>query len=167
GTSTVGVDFPELAWSGGSLIINAGSIRLRNTVGDAASGSLKGDPTGDGTPYGGIINVQVNPTGALIIDNSNGIYDNPTAPDGAEFNRLGPSATVFLTGGELRVIGNATQTLNQQVGGSIALGGYSTVTVVSQGQATSVDGGTLSRAPSFPYDKGTGLVRGVDGVNTK
>jgi autotransporter-associated beta strand protein len=119
--------------SGSSLTVKEGTLILRSA-----------NPAGGNMPEGVTV-AAVQPGGLLVLDNSLAV--NP--------NRFGPTTTLALAGGELRLVGHATEAVTQEFGGGIDLTGYSTLTVVpGAGQTTLTLGNVIRFLP------GTVLLRG-------
>ena len=125
----------------GTFVIDAGTLTLRSTnpVGGAFAGSSNGP-----------MNFQVNLGGTLALDNTLAVN---TA-------RIGATAAITLSAGEVKLIGNADTSVNQP-GGAVNVAGYSTITVQqpasTAGATTTFSLGTLTRS-----NRGTALLRGIN-----
>jgi autotransporter-associated beta strand protein len=112
---------------------------------------------------------QVN-DGLFTLGGANGSYPGPinVAPGGvlkldntaaANSTRIGGAVT--LSGGELRLLGNATTAVNQPAS-SVSVASFSTISLSTAGASTTLAfPGALTR-----LNRGTAIIKGVDNTNT-
>ncbi len=122
--------------TGSRFFVNSGSLTVAGTAGQM--------PAGFSTYV-------VGAGASLTLDNAAGVST----------TRIAGTSRVSLNGGELKLNGNASNSVTQSISGGIDIGGFSIMTVTTPGASTTLNAGAFSRS-----NRGTVLLRGMNNSNT-